>query len=49
MKKEIKKKLQELSEEYVSFTKASENTAKEVKFILIKKNIKIKEEKSENE
>ncbi len=42
-------KLQELSEEYVSFTKASENTAKEVKFILITDSIKIKEEKSENE
>lgn len=42
-------KLQELSEEYVSFTKANENTAKEVKFILITDSIKIKEEKSENE
>lgn len=42
-------KLQELSEEYASFTKASKNTAKEVKFILITDSIKIKEEKSENE
>ena len=42
-------KLQELSEEYVSFTKANENTAKEVKFILITDSIKIKEEKSEKE
>lgn len=41
-------KLQELSEEYASFTKAQEGTAKEVKFILITDSIKAKEEKEEN-
>lgn len=41
-------KLQELSEEYTNFTKASENTAKEVKFILISDSVKEKEE-NENE
>lgn len=37
-------KLQELSEEYVSFTKASEDTAKDVKFILITDSIKVKKD-----
>lgn len=42
-------KLQELSEEYKNFSKANENTAKEVKFILISDSVKEKEKKSENE
>lgn len=42
-------KLQELSEEYKNFSKANENTAKEVKFILISDSVKEKEEKEENE
>lgn len=37
-------KLQELSEEYKNFSKANENTAKEVKFILISDSVKEKEE-----
>ena len=41
-------KLQELSQEYSNFTKASKDTAKEVKFILVTDGIKIKEEKEEN-
>lgn len=42
-------KLQELSEEYTNFTKASEDTAKEVKFILIYDSVKEKEEEQSNE
>lgn len=38
-------KLQELSEEYINFTKANEDTGKEVKFILITDSVKEKEEK----
>lgn len=41
-------KLQELSEEYKNFSKANEDTAKEVKFILISDSVKEKEE-NENE
>lgn len=41
-------KLQELSEEYVNFTKATDNTAKEVKFILITDSIKVKADEEDN-